>query len=69
MTPFRTLAAILSVLLFATACSSDSDELVAEAGALGHIHDLVVADDGELLVASKIVALGISGQSRLNFVK
>ena len=52
MTLFRTLAAALSVLLFATACSSDSDELVAEAGALGHIHDLVVADDGELLVAS-----------------
>lgn len=52
MTSPRTLAATLSVLLFAAGCGSDKAELVAEADALGHIHDLVETDDGDLLVAS-----------------
>ena len=52
MTSPRTLVAAIAVLLFAAACGGDTDEIVADAGALGHIHDLVVTGDGELLVAS-----------------
>lgn len=52
MTKFHLLSVVLAGLLIATSCSSDSAEVVAEAGALGHIHDLVVTESGELLVAS-----------------
>jgi hypothetical protein len=38
--------------LIAAACSSGTPTVVAGAGALGHIHDLVLTEDGRLLAAS-----------------
>jgi hypothetical protein len=52
MTSPRALALSFAVLLGVASCASDSDEVVAEPGALGHIHDLVLTDDDTLLVAS-----------------
>lgn len=44
-------AVAVSAVISACAASG-SDEVIAAAGDLGHIHDLVVGDDGALLVAS-----------------
>ena len=52
MTFPRTSVAVLAVALLAAGCGGNDDALVAEAGALGHIHDLVVTEEGDLLVAS-----------------
>jgi hypothetical protein len=52
MTSPRALALSFAVLLAVASCANDSDEVVAEPGALGHIHDLVLTDDDTLLVAS-----------------
>jgi hypothetical protein len=52
MTSPRILALTFAVLLAAASCASDSIEIVAEPGALGHIHDLVLSSDDTLLVAS-----------------
>jgi hypothetical protein len=52
MTSPRILALLFALLLFTASCTSDSGEVVAEPGALGHIHDLVLTDDDTLLVAS-----------------
>ena len=46
------LAAMLIGASTLAACSSASGEQVAGPGELGHIHDLVINDDGDLLVAS-----------------
>lgn len=43
--------AIITALLLA-ACGDDDVQQIAGPGALGHIHDLVVTDDDQLLVAS-----------------
>lgn len=45
------IVAIITALLLA-ACSDDDVQQIAGPGALGHIHDLVVTDDDQLLVAS-----------------
>ena len=42
----------MAVALAVSACGSGGDEAVAGAGDLGHIHDLVIDEDGRLLVAS-----------------
>lgn len=52
MTSSRTLALSFAVLLVVASCASENNEVVAQPGALGHIHDLVIADDDTLLVAS-----------------
>ncbi len=43
---------VVVVGLLAAACGSGDSEFVAGAGDLGHIHDLVLDDGGQLLVAS-----------------
>jgi hypothetical protein len=48
----RLLIAMLAAALALSACSDDSSERVAGPGELGHIHDLVIDEDGSLLVAS-----------------
>lgn len=48
----RILALSFALVFVAASCGSDSAEIVAEPGALGHIHDLVRTDDDTLLVAS-----------------
>jgi hypothetical protein len=47
-----TISAGLVMALIAAACSSGTATVVAGAGALGHIHDLVLTEDGRLLAAS-----------------
>jgi len=46
------LIAIFSGALALSACSNDTGDRVAGPGELGHIHDLVIDEDGKLLVAS-----------------
>lgn len=48
----RLLIAMLSGALALSACSTDTGDRVAGPGELGHIHDLVIDEDGGLLVAS-----------------
>ncbi len=48
----RILSLSFAVLLVTASCASDSGEVAAGPGALGHIHDLVLTDDDTLLVAS-----------------
>lgn len=48
----RLLIAMLSGALALSACSNDTGGRVAGPGELGHIHDLVIDEDGSLLVAS-----------------
>jgi hypothetical protein len=52
MTSPRILALSFAVVFAAASCASDSAEVVARPGALGHIHDLVLTNDDTLLVAS-----------------
>jgi len=52
MTSPRIFALSFALLFVAASCASDSSDVVAEPGALGHIHDLVLTDDDTLLVAS-----------------
>tara|TARA_E500000331_G_scaffold204056_1_gene195773 strand:- start:3712 stop:4575 length:864 start_codon:yes stop_codon:yes gene_type:complete len=44
--------AMLAAALALSACSDDTGDRVAGPGELGHIHDLVIDNDGSLLVAS-----------------
>lgn len=46
------LAAAAAATLAIASCGTADDEIVAGPGDLGHIHDLVLGDDGRLLVAS-----------------
>ena len=48
----RLFIATLTAAVALTACSSDTGDRVAGPGELGHIHDLVIDEDGSLLVAS-----------------
>ncbi|MFT7601102.1 MAG: hypothetical protein ACI8TP_004052 [Acidimicrobiales bacterium] len=48
----RLLIAMIGGMLALSACSNDTGDLVAGPGELGHIHDLVIDEDGGLLVAS-----------------
>lgn len=48
----RLLIALLGGTLMLSACSNDTRDRVAGPGDLGHIHDLVIDQDGSLLVAS-----------------
>lgn len=62
--PLAFLAAMVGAMLIAACTSADSDEVIAGSGELGHIHDLVVAEDGELLVASHTGLWRIDGLDR-----
>jgi len=48
----RLLVVAITVAALAAACGSDSDEVIAEPGDLGHIHDFALAEDGTLLAAA-----------------
>lgn len=48
----RLVIALLTAVLALSACSNDTGDRVAGPGELGHIHDLVIDEDGSLLVAS-----------------
>lgn len=48
----RLFIATLTAALALSACSNDTGDRVAGPGELGHIHDLVIDNDGSLLVAS-----------------
>ncbi|HEY5685284.1 MAG TPA: hypothetical protein VIY70_07930 [Acidimicrobiia bacterium] len=51
-TPRRFALFALAVAILASGCGSGDASTVARAGDLGHIHDLVLEADGDLLVAS-----------------
>ncbi len=68
-TPNRTrnrliVAVVAIVALTASACSTDSDEVVAEPGDLRHIHDFALDTDGTLLAASHTGLYRIEGLDR-----
>jgi hypothetical protein len=56
--------ATLSILAIAAASCGTDPQLVAGPGALGHIHDMVLDSDGELLVASHSGLYRIDGIER-----
>lgn len=54
----------LATVIVAAGCGSDDTARVAQAGDLGHIHDLVLEPDGKLLVASHTGLYRIEGVDR-----
>lgn len=57
-------AGVIALVLGAGCSSSGDGQLIAGPGELGHIHDLVVDDDGNLLVASHTGIWRIDGLDR-----
>lgn len=62
--PARFIPLILVMVIVAAGCGSDVPVRVAQAGDLGHIHDLVLEPDGDLLVASHTGLYRIEGVDR-----
>lgn len=62
--PARFVPLVLAIVIVAAGCGSDDTARVAQAGDLGHIHDLVLEPDGELLVASHTGLYRIEGVDR-----
>ena len=67
-TPRRFALFALAVAILASGCGSGDASTVARAGDLGHIHDLVLEADGDLLVASHTGLDRIEGTDRAVFV-
>ena len=63
-TPRRFALFALAVAILASGCGSGDASTVARAGDLGHIHDLVLEADGDLLVASHTGLYRIEGIDR-----
>ena len=62
--PRLRLITLISSALLIAGCGSSGTEFVARAGDLGHIHDLVLEDDGTLLAASHTGLFRIEGVDR-----
>lgn len=60
----RLMVAIIASAMLLPACGDSSEDFVAGAGDLGHIHDLAIGDDGNLLVASHSGLYRIEDESR-----
>jgi ligand-binding sensor domain-containing protein len=65
-TPRRRFALLvaLAVAILASGCASDDTPTVASAGDLGHIHDLALDENGNLLVASHTGLYRIENETR-----
>lgn len=55
---------LVAGILVLSGCAGDSDDFVAGAGDLGHIHDLALDEDGTLLVASHSGLYRIEDETR-----
>lgn len=64
LVPARFASLTLAIVIVAAGCGSDDQTRVAQAGDLGHIHDLVLEPDGELLVASHTGLYRIEAEDR-----
>lgn len=62
--PAGLLLALVSALVNVACTSAGGDDVIAGSGELGHIHDLVFSEDGDLLVASHTGLWRIDGLDR-----